>query len=90
MREKDFRKIFEKCKDLKGASTRKCQKWWRELNGNVDPVRRTGETRYRHPSLAKPITAGRGKDANLKILDAIRQLVGNHADDRKEDRRASP
>ena len=49
---------------------------WRSLGGSVEDVPRTGEERYTHPRLARPITVNkRRKDAPRKLVTALRRIA---------------
>lgn len=42
----------------------------------VEPVRGTGEIRFRHPALAKSVRVnGRRKDASLALISWLRQII---------------
>lgn len=54
---------------------------WIEIGGTVEPVRRTGELRWRHPALPKSVRAnGRRHDIPAVILCLLNKLIqtGGH------------
>lgn len=49
---------------------------WLQLGGVVTDVRRTGEERYSHPNIQRPITVNkRRKDAPRKLVTALRRVA---------------
>lgn len=49
---------------------------WLMLGGTIEPVRRTGERRYRHEQFEHPLrTNGRRHDVPGKLLSLINQLL---------------
>jgi hypothetical protein len=58
-------------------SLRDARSIWVELGGTVTDVRRTGEERYYHASILRPITVNkRRKDAPRKLVTALRRIAG--------------
>lgn len=56
-------------------SMREARGLWKELGGTVCHVRRTGEERYSHPRVQRPITVNsRRKQATRKLITALRRL----------------
>jgi hypothetical protein len=55
----------------RGMTLREFEAAFRELGGEIEHVRRTGERRYSHPGLP-----GRHLTANARRRDASRALVG--------------
>jgi hypothetical protein len=56
-------------------SRRQMRKQWLAHDGKVEDVRRTGEERYSHPSIERPITVNkRRKDATRKLESALRRI----------------
>lgn len=54
---------------------RRFEQRWRAKGGRVEKVRRTGEVRYTHPALPKPIRAnGRRKDVPRKLTTAFGKI----------------
>jgi hypothetical protein len=54
---------------------RHARKEWIRCGGRVVDVRRTGEERYSHPSLERPITVNkRRKDPPRNLLKALRRI----------------
>lgn len=57
-------------------SLRETRKLWRCLAGEVLDIRRTGEERYSHPNIDRPITVNkRRKDAPRKLITALRRIA---------------
>lgn len=55
---------------------REARQLWKRFGGTVEDIRRTGEERYRHPSIECPITVDkRRKDAPRKLTTALRRLA---------------
>lgn len=55
---------------------RNTRKLWRNFGGDVEDVRRTGEERYSHPSIERPIKVNkRRKDTPRKLVAALRRIV---------------
>lgn len=49
---------------------------WLLLGGRIEPVRGTGEKRYRHDQFAHPLrTNGRRRDVPAKLLSRLNQLI---------------
>jgi len=54
----------------------KVERVWRMLGGRIECVRRTGETRYRHDALAKPLRVnGRRHDVPAKLLTLLNRIL---------------
>jgi len=54
----------------------KVERMWLLLGGRIENVRRTGETRYRHDSLAKPLRVnGRRNDVPAKLLTVLNRVT---------------
>lgn len=47
---------------------------WRELGGEVKPVRKTGELDFLHPNVGRTRVNGRRKDCPMKLLTLLRRL----------------
>lgn len=64
---------------MSGRDNLRCARtMWIGHGGTVEDVRRTGEERYKHPTLAKPITVNkRRKDTPRKLLSALRRIMMN-------------
>lgn len=61
---------------LHTSDFRKAQRIWIMLVGRMNPVRRTGEMRYLHPSFSKSIRANdRRNDVPAVLLSRINQLL---------------
>ncbi len=59
-------------------SLREARGLWKLFGGLVEDVRRTGEERYSHPNIERPITVNkRRKDAPRKLAVALRRLADN-------------
>ena len=57
-------------------SLRHVRRLWIKSGGDFDDVRRTGEERYTHPSLERPITVNkRRKDTPRKLVTALRRIA---------------
>jgi hypothetical protein len=55
---------------------RETRELWRGLGGNVEDIRRTGEERYSHRSIERPIRVNkRRKDAPRKLVTALRRIA---------------
>ena len=53
----------------------KMDRMWLMLGGTIEPVRRTGEMRYRHPQIPSPLTInGRRKHVPAKLLSRVNQV----------------
>lgn len=49
---------------------------WKSLGGTVEDVRGTGEERYSHPRIPRPITVNkRRKDTPRKLITAFRKII---------------
>ncbi len=60
------------CRD----NLRHARKLWIQCGGSVEDVRRTGEERYSHPRLSRPITVNKRRhDTPRKLLSAFRQIM---------------
>lgn len=56
-------------------SLRRAARRWKQLGGTVEPIRRTGEHRYRHPLIEKPITVNaRRHDATRFLMVQLRRI----------------
>jgi hypothetical protein len=54
----------------------KVERMWLTLGGRIEHVRRTGETRYRHDALTKPLTVnGRRNDVPAKLLTILNRVT---------------
>ncbi len=54
----------------------KVERAWLLLGGRIESVRRTGETRYRHDALAKPLRVnGRRNDVPAKLLTLLNRIT---------------
>lgn len=57
-------------------SLRYARQRWISLGGSVKNIRGTGEERYSHPSIQRPITVNkRRKDSPRKLMTALRRLA---------------
>lgn len=57
-------------------SLRDVRWYWLQFGGIVTDVRRTGEERYSHASIERPITVNkRRKDAPRKLVTALRRVA---------------
>ena len=57
------------------GSGRHFRRLWREAGGTIEDVYRTGEQRYRHPFVARPIrTNKRRKDVPAKLLSCYNAI----------------
>lgn len=64
-------------------SLRHARKDWIRSGGHVEKVPRTGEERYFHPAISRPITVNRRrKDTPRKLLVALRRI--ERSDDTSE------
>ena len=62
-------------KDRHPSDSRHFSRQWRAQGGFIQKVRGTGELRYRHPALTKPIRVnGRRKDLQRKLATALRKV----------------
>lgn len=62
-------------KDRHPSDRRHFSRRWRAQGGFIQKVRGTGELRYRHPALTKPIRVnGRRKDLQRKLATALRKV----------------
>jgi hypothetical protein len=60
----------------RALSLRKARKLWRECGGEAADIPRTGEERYSHPALERPITVNkRKKQAPRKLTSALRRIL---------------
>ena len=54
----------------------KVERMWLLLGGRIESVRRTGETRYRHDSLDRPLRVnGRRNDVPAKLLTVLNRVT---------------
>lgn len=61
-------------------SLRVARQEWLMLGGSVQDIWRTGEERYCHPALGRPLKVNkRRKDASKKLLCALRRLADRDA-----------
>lgn len=59
---------------------RAAQAIWVRAGGNIKAVRRTGEIRYRHPSLAIVLTVnGRRSDTPMIVLRHLNKLLRDNS-----------
>ena len=59
-----------------GLSLRMARVIWRSFGGQVENVCGSGEERYSHPLVERPITVNkRRKDAPKKLIVALRRIV---------------
>jgi hypothetical protein len=64
------------CCGIVQHSLRRVRALWLTLGGCVIDVRRTGEERYSHPGIARPITVNkRRKDTPKALIVECRRLV---------------
>lgn len=70
-------------RDISAAlSLREARQLWKRFGGTVEDIRRTGEERYRHPEIERPITVDkRRKDAPRKLTTALRRLAERDSSD---------
>lgn len=70
-------------RDIPAAlSLREARQLWKRFGGTVEDIRRTGEERYRHPEIERPITVDkRRKDAPRKLTTALRRLADHGTSD---------
>lgn len=62
------------------SDAHRADRMWLLLGGHIEPVRRTGEKRYRHSFFEHPLrTNGRRSDAPAKLLSRINQLLRHKA-----------
>lgn len=62
------------------SNARYADQVWLMLGGSIEPVRRTGEMRYSHPQIDRPLrTNGRRRDVPAKLLSLINRLLRMHA-----------
>lgn len=58
------------------SDSHRADRMWVMLGGRIEPVRRTGEKRYRHNLFLHPLrTNGRRQDVPAKLLSRINQLL---------------
>lgn len=54
----------------------KVERMWLLLGGRIEPVRRTGETRYRHDLFERPLRVNsRRNDVPAKLLTLVNKLA---------------
>lgn len=54
----------------------KVERMWLMLGGSIENVRRTGEIRYRHDAIGKPLRVnGRRSDVPAKLLTLLNRLA---------------
>lgn len=54
----------------------KVEEMWLLLGGRIESVRRTGETRYRHEALGRPLRVnGRRNDVPAKLLTLLNRVA---------------
>lgn len=65
--------------DIPGApNLREVRKLWPKFGGIVADIRRTGEERYSHPRIERPIKVNkRRKDTPRKLMTAFRRIIGH-------------
>ncbi len=52
---------------------------WRKEGGSIEDIPGTGEERYSHPQLERPITVHKGrKDSPRKLMTALRRVRAGH------------
>lgn len=57
------------------SDAHRANRYWLLLGGTIEPIRRTGETRYTHGAFKRPLrTNGRRNDVPAKLLSRINQL----------------
>lgn len=57
------------------SDIRKVERAWLLLGGRIEPVRRTGETRYTHKAVVKPLRVNsRRNDVPAKLMTLVNQL----------------
>ncbi len=58
------------------SDPRQADRYWLLLGGSIEPIRRTGETRYTHGAFERPLrTNGRRNDVPAKLLSRLNQLL---------------
>lgn len=58
------------------SDIRLANRLWVELGGRIEPIRRTGETRYVHERFLRPLRVnGRRVDVSAKLMTRINQLA---------------
>lgn len=61
---------------------RDARELWRGFGGDIEDIRRTGEERYVHPSIERPIKVNkRRKDTPRKLVTALRRIVDSRSPD---------
>jgi hypothetical protein len=59
-----------------GIDVRRLAVIFRELGGVIEYISGTGETRWRHPLVVRPVRAnGRRKDASREMVHLVRQVI---------------
>lgn len=63
---------------LHTSDRRKLDRMWQSLGGTINPVRRTGESRYAHRAFESTVRINtRRNDVPAKLLSRINQLIAN-------------
>ena len=58
------------------SDAHRADRYWLLLGGAIEPIRRTGETRYTHGAFERPLRInGRRNDVPAKLLSRINQLL---------------
>ena len=61
---------------MSGRDLRKSRELWKKLGGSVQDIRGTGEERYSHPKIERPIKVNkRRKDSPRKLTTTLRRLA---------------
>jgi len=64
------------CTLVSGLDLRKAKEWAHRLGATVEPVRKTGEYRFRHPVMPKPCRVnGHRKDAPRHLCVWLKRLA---------------
>lgn len=62
------------------SDARHADRVWLLLGGRIEPIRRTGEKRYSHERIERPLrTNGRRHDVPAKLLTLINRLLRTSA-----------
>lgn len=75
MSKRDARWLQQRRHNFHGIQIRDCRRAWKALGGSYEPVQKTGETRWTHPTLTGSVVTGRGKAATRRLGREIIRLM---------------
>ncbi len=82
---KKMKKMLAKFKDLSGCNKRVFDPCWHAIDGTIEQVRGTGESRYDHKMLPRPVLVGRKKciprDLTILLRRQLKAMEGGKFSD---------